>query len=307
MVAVSSHEVHRVPDATLRRMLEIAALVRVIDEQMMELHREGRLPFYVNADPASHLPAAALRDADWIFPSHREHAVWLWRGYPIERFVDQLLGTATDPSKGRQLPTLHSARWLNLVSISSPPGTQIPQAVGVAQAARLSGRDDVALVYFGDGAAASPELHVALNFAGVWQAPCVFWCRTAGPALPRMAIGYGIPGVRVDARDATAVWQVATDAIARARAGHGPTFVEAQTPVEPADVLAGLRELLRERELWTEAWEHELVERMRRQLVEAIAAASAQPAPAVSTLFDDVYEHLPSHLRDQRNGSTCRP
>src|SRR5262249_59875799 len=173
---------------------------------------------------------------------------WFWRGYTVQQYIDQLFGNADDPSKGRQLPAHHSASWLHLVSVSSPVGTQIPQAVGAAYAARLLDKDDVTMAMFGEGATSTGEFHVGMTFAGVWKAPCVFVCRntvpvpsggwatsvpssiqTAARTFAAKAIGYGMPGVRVDGNDVLAVWQVASEAIERARAGDGPTLIEALT------------------------------------------------------------------------------
>ena len=140
------------------------------------------------------------------------------------------------------MPIHHTARAVNFVSVSSPVGTQIPQATGAAMAARISKRDDVALAYFGDGATSTGEFHVGLNFAGVFRAPVIFLCRnngwaistsfaqqTAAASVVVKAEGYGMPGVRVDGNDVLAIIQVAAEAAARARAGDGPTLIEALT------------------------------------------------------------------------------
>ncbi len=292
-----------VDEALLTKMFETMMLVRVMDERMMRLLNEGRLGFYINSlgEEANHLAAAALRDTDWIFPSYREHGAWFWRGYAIQHYIDQLLGNAGDPIKGRQLPVHRSSSSLHLVSISGPVGTQIPQAVGAAHAARALGKDDVVLVFFGEGATATGEFHVGLNFAGVWKAPCVFWCRNRGTRLGAKAIGYGMPGVRVHGNDVLAVWQVAAEAAERARTGGGPTFVEAVV-TDQSDPLARLRGYLKARGLWSHPWESELAERHDQAITEALAAAEAKPAPAASTMFDDVYEELPWHLREQSRG-----
>jgi len=329
-----------ISDATLSRMFEVMLLTRIIDDRMSRLARDGGAAFYRKSigEAASHFAAAPLRDSDWVFPSYREHGVWLWRGYSLQQYVDQLLGNAGDPSKGRQTPTHHAARWLNLVSISSPVGTQIPQATGAAYAARAQGKDDVVMTFFGEAATSTGEFHVGMNFAAVWKAPCVFVCRSngwtgarrgAGRTFAYKALGYGMPGVRVDGNDALAVWQVASEAIDRARGGGGPTLIEALTyriqghtssgdpalyrkedppenePESPAawqrrDPLRRLRGYLQHRALWSTAWEAEIAERCAQQVSDALAAAEAKPAPAVETLFDDVYEQLPWHLREQR-------
>jgi 2-oxoisovalerate dehydrogenase E1 component alpha subunit len=297
-----------VPDesATLQRIFDRMLLVRIIDDRMMRLQRAGRLGFYMKAtgEEATHFAVAALRDTDWVFPSYREHGAWFWRGYTIQQFIDQLFGNEEDAAKGRQMPNHHSASWLRLVSISSPVGTQIPQAVGAAYAAKVLGKDDVSLVYFGEGASSTGEFHVGLNFAGVWKAPCIFLCRNQTQGATRTfvakALGYGMPGVRIDGNDVLAVWQAVTDAAERARTGLGATLIEAKTCPEKKDPLHRLRGYLRHRGLWSEGWEHELSERHEQEITDALAAAERKHAPAVETMFDDVYEELPWHLREQR-------
>jgi 2-oxoisovalerate dehydrogenase E1 component alpha subunit len=330
----------RVPaidDATLQRIFDTMLLVRIMDDRMMKLQRQGRLGFYMKSigEEATHFAVAALRDTDWVFPSYREQGAWFWRGYTVQQYIDQLFGNEGDPAKGRQMPVHHSAGWLRLVSISSPVGTQIPQAVGAAYATRVLGTDDVAMTYFGEGTSSTGEFHVGLNFAGVWKAPCIFFCRNNGYAIsvPRdkqtaaksfaaKAIGYGMPGVRVDGNDVLAVWQVTSEAIDRARSGGGPTLIEAVTyrvqghsssddpsvyrdAAEPAvwekkDPLHRLRGFLRARGLWSEAAEKALAERYDQEITDALAAADRKSAPPVETLFDDVYEQLPWNLREQR-------
>jgi pyruvate dehydrogenase E1 component subunit alpha len=333
-----------IPDATLTRMFDVMLLTRMVDDRMMRLQRQGRLGFYMKSlgEEASHIAAAALRPTDWVFPSYREQGVWLWRGYTLQQYVDQLFGNADDPAKGRQMPVHHSASWLNLVSVSSPVGTQIPQAVGAAYAARMLDKDDVAMAMFGEGATSTGEFHVGMNFAAVWKAPCVFVCRnngwaisvpssvqTASRTFAAKAAGYGMPGVRVDGNDALAVWQVASEAIERARAGDGPTMIEALTyriqghsssddpsvyrdAAEPEiwerrDPIHRLRGFLRHRGMWSERWEAEIAERHDGAISDALTAAEGKGPPAVDSLFDDVYDELPWHLREQRAYLAAQP
>jgi TPP-dependent pyruvate/acetoin dehydrogenase alpha subunit len=295
--------VPEIPDATLQRIFDQMMLVRIIDDRMSELQRDGRLGFYLAAqgEEATHFAVAPLRASDWVFPSHREHGAWFWRGYTLAQYIDQLFGNAGDPIKGRQMPVHHSAAWLNLVSISAPVGTQIPQAVGAAHAARARGKDDVALAYFGEGATSTGEFHVGLNFAGVWKAPVIFVCRNHGAkTIASKAVGYGLPGIRVDGSDVLAIWQVTEAAAGRARAGDGPTLIEALTWSEKRDPIHRLRGYLRHRDLWTAAWEQELTERYNQDITDALAAADGKAAPPVESIFDDVFEELPWHLREQR-------
>ena len=138
---VSGATVPDIPDQDLARLYESMMLVRIVDERMMRLQRQGRLGFYMKSlgEEATHFAVYPLRKRDWVLPSYREPGVWFWRGYTIEDFINQLYGNAADKVKGRQMPVHHSANWLNVVSISSPVGTQIPQAAGVAHAAKISG------------------------------------------------------------------------------------------------------------------------------------------------------------------------
>jgi 2-oxoisovalerate dehydrogenase E1 component alpha subunit len=330
-------KVPNIPEATLVRIFETMLQVRIVDDRMMRIQRQGRLGFYMKSigEEASHFAVAPLRATDWVYPSYREQGAWFWRGYKIQQFIDQLFGNEDDPIKGRQMPVHHSANWLNLVSISSPVGTQIPQAVGSAYAAKLSGKDDVSMVYFGEGTSSTGEFHVGMNFAGVWKAPVVFLCRNNGWAISvptskqcaaktfaSKAVGYGMPGIRVDGNDLLAVWQVASEAIDRARAGDGPTMIEALTyrvqghsssddpsvyrdPKEPEiwekrDPLNRLRNYLKFRGLHDEGHEKQLDERFNQEITDAMATADQKHAPPIESLFDDVYEELPWHLREQR-------
>src|SRR5688572_14824056 len=152
---VSPEREPRAGEGELRKVYETMLLVRLLDERLLRLQRQGRIGFYLTCtgeEAATIAPAMALRPGDWIYSSYREAGAALYRGYPLRTFLNQLFGNAEDPVKGRQMPVHHSARAQNFVSISSPVGTQIPQAVGIGMAARIMGKDDVSLVYFGDGA-----------------------------------------------------------------------------------------------------------------------------------------------------------
>lgn len=312
--------------------------VRLVDDRMMKLQRQGRLGFYMLSmgEEATHFGGAyALRDSDWIFPSYREPGVLFWRGYSIKDYVNQLHGNIEDPVKGRQMPVHHSAKWLNVVSISSPVGTQIPQAVGMAMGARISKKDDCALVYFGEGTASTGEFHVGMNFAGVFKSPCIFFCRnngwaistpgnkqTAAKSIAIKALAYGMPGIRVDGNDLLAVIAVMQDAVARARAGEGPTLIEAVTyrrgghsssddpsvyrdPAEPKhweakDPLDRWRRYLETRKLWSKELHDQYSQQITDELVAAVKRAGELGNPAVETMFDDVFAEIPPHLQEQK-------
>lgn len=320
-----------------RRFYEAMVRIRVIDERMVTLQRQGRIGFYIGSsgEEASIIgPVGALRTSDWLFPCYRENGAYLLRGMPLQRWVDNLFGNANDPVVGRQMPNHISWADRNITSVSSPIGTQIPQATGAAMAARHQGRDDVTMTFFGEGATSSNDFHTGLNFAGVWKAPVVFICRNNQWAIsvPRhkqcaaeffadKAVGYGMPGVRVDGNDLFATYAVTAEAIARARRGEGPTMIECVTyritghstsddpkayrkdeEVEPwraKDPLVRLRRYLQARGAWSAQEETAFRTTVEEELREAIHAAEATAAPALDTLFEDVYQEKPWHLTEQ--------
>ncbi len=333
------------PEATLRKMYETILLSRLLDERLLRLQRQGRIGFYLTSTGEEAVAvgaAAALRPGDWIYSSYRETSSALYRGYPLRTFLCQLFGNAEDPVKGRQMPVHHSVRSLNFVSISSPVGTQIPQAVGIAMGAQLSGKDDVALTFFGDGATSTGAFHVACNFAAVRKAPCIFVCRNNGWAIsvPRSvqtaavtfaqkAIAYGMPGVLVDGNDPLAMVHATAEAAARARRGDGPTLIEARTyrrgahsssddpsvyrdpsepkEWEPHDPLPRFRKYLESRNLWSEADETRFRADFEQQFTATLKEVEqVPPAPPLATMFSDVYADIPWHLAEQQAEAEAR-
>ena len=229
----------------LRRLFRAILTVRILDERMLRLQRQGRMGFYLSSlgEEATHIGAAqALRPGDWLYPAYREAGAALFRGYPLRTFMCQLFGNAEDPVKGRQMPVHHSVRSINFVSVSSPVGSHIPNAVGTAWAAKLQKRDDVAVAFFGEGATSTPIFHTSMNLAAVHKIPAILLCRNNGWAIsvPRSgqtasvtfaqkAIAYGMPGVLVDGNDILAMIHVVAEAAARGRRGDGATLIEALT------------------------------------------------------------------------------
>jgi pyruvate dehydrogenase E1 component alpha subunit len=311
---------------------------RVLDTRMLNLQRQGRVGFYGTAtgqEAATFGSAAAFRDTDWVFPALREGGILLWRGFPLERYLAQLMGNEGDTLRGHQMPCHYADRSVNVVAWSSCIATQLPHAVGMAWAARKLGHDTIAAAYLGDGATSSPDFHGAMNFAGVWKAPVVFVCQnnqwaisvpvaaqTAVKELVRKADGYGIPGKRVDGNDALAVYATVKEAVDRARSGGGPTFIECVTyrmgghssSDDPTryrddaevktwgerDPVVRFRRYLERRSLWDEAREEAATKEAQEKIGAAIRTAEAYPQPPLDSMFDDVYATMPWHLREQR-------
>lgn len=220
----------------LRRLHKELVRGRRYNTQATALTKQGRLAVYPSSTGQEACEVAAalvLEDRDWLFPSYRDTLAAVARGLDPVQALTLLRGdwhTGYDPREHRVAP------------LSTPLATQLPHAVGLAHAARLKGDDVVALALVGDGGTSEGDFHEALNFAAVWQAPVVFLVQnngfaisvplakqTAAPSLAHKAVGYGMPGRLVDGNDALAVHEVLGEAIAHARAGGGPTLVEAVT------------------------------------------------------------------------------
>jgi pyruvate dehydrogenase E1 component alpha subunit len=327
-----------IPAADLVHMHETMLLVRFLDERLLKLQRQGRIGFYLTAtgEEATHVaPTWALAPSDWIYSSYREIGAAFYRGYPLRTFLCQLFGNAEDPVKGRQMPVHHSVRSINFVSISSPVGTQIPHAVGTAMAARIAGKDDVALTYFGDGATSTGAFHISCNFAAVRKAPCIFLCRNNGwaisvpksvqtgtPTFAQKAVAYGMPGVLVDGNDVLALASVTAEAVARARAGEGPTLIEARTyrrgahsssddpsvyrdpgepkEWEPHDPVGRFRRYLVSKKLWSDEDDARFRRETEAQFTALLAEVEHLPPPAHNTMFEDVFADQPWNLREQQ-------
>ncbi|HEU4753682.1 MAG TPA: thiamine pyrophosphate-dependent enzyme, partial [Armatimonadota bacterium] len=145
----------RVAPEDLRSIYEWMVRLRVFDTRMVNLQRQGRIGFFVpsTGEEAALIGTAhALRPEDWVFPAYREQGVALYRGYPMEAMLCQMLGNREDYLQGRQMPNHFGCPRYRFAVASSPVGTQIPHAVGAAWSARLRREDSVSVVYFGDGA-----------------------------------------------------------------------------------------------------------------------------------------------------------
>jgi 2-oxoisovalerate dehydrogenase E1 component alpha subunit len=231
--------------------------------------------------------------------------------------------------------TGYNPREHRVAPLCTPLATQLPHAVGLAHAARLKGDDVVALAMVGDGGTSEGDFHEALNFAAVWQAPVVFLVQnngfaisvplakqTAAPSLAHKAVGYGMPGRLVDGNDAVAMYDVLSEAVRHARAGGGPTLVEAVTYRMEAHTnadddkryradadVAAWREHdpigLLERELTARGLLDEDGIRAAREDAEALAAdlrarMNQDPALDPMDLFSQVYAEPTPQLREQR-------
>ena len=234
------------PPETLREMYVVMALARALDERMWQVNRAGRAPFVVSGQghEAAQVGAAfALdRSKDVLLPYYRDLALCLVFGLTARDVMMSAMARQADPASGaRQMPGHYGSARLRIISGSSVVATQLPQATGIAYAAKLRRTGQVAFVCFGEGASSEGDFHEACNFASIHKLPVIFFCENnryaiSVPQDQQMAIdnvadraaGYGFPGVVVDGTDLLAVHQVVAAAAERARGGDGPTLVEAK-------------------------------------------------------------------------------
>jgi pyruvate dehydrogenase E1 component alpha subunit len=320
--ALPDGEVAGLDNADLVELYRQLVLLRTYDERSVVYHRQGRIGTYAifwNHEAMQVGSVYALSDEDWIFPSYRESAIGLLRGMPADTVLSWWRG--------------HPAGWwnpadYNVGSICVPIGTHVPHAAGLAWGKKLRGETACAIALFGDGATSEGSFHEGANFAGVMKAPLVLFCnnnqwaistpleaQTAAETLADKAVGYGMPAARVDGADVLAVYEATREAVARARAGDGPTFIEAVTYrvaphgtaddptayIDPERVEEERRRecvgrfegYLRRRDLLSD----ELCERIRDEAAQlmrkAITKAEAEPDPDPALIFSHAYTAPP--------------
>ncbi len=320
---VPDGEVEGLSDGELLDLYRSLVLLRTYDERSVVYHRQGRIGTYAIYWGHEAMQAGsfhALGDEDWIFPSYRESAIGLLRGMPPATILSWWRG--------------HPAGWwnpadYNVASICVPIATQVPHAVGLAWGKKLKGEPGCAIVYFGDGATSEGAFHEGANFAGVLGVPAILFCNNNGWAistpisaqtraetLADKAVGYGIPSARVDGADVLAVFEATREAVARARAGEGPTFIEAVTYraaphgtaddptsyIDPAlveqarsnECVGRYAGYLRRRGLLDDDAEHEIKLEAADLMRVGIATAEAQPAPDVGLVFEHALADPPA-------------
>lgn len=226
----------KISNDEIKKAYEMLVLIRVFDQKAFNMQRQGRLGTYIQfkGQEACQVGSAmALQDDDWVFPMYRNSGLLIARKYPIVQILQYWNGD----ERGMRAP-----ENINNFPIAIPVGTHIIHAVGAAWAAKLRNTKQVAITYFGDGATSKGDFHEAMNFAGVFQTPTVFICennqyaisvprpkQTHSETIAQKAIAYGVEGIQVDGMDIFAMHKSTKDAIDKARAGKGPTLIEAFT------------------------------------------------------------------------------
>lgn len=228
----------------LTEMYSTMLLARRLDERAWILHRQGKIAFHISGighEAAQVGAALALeRGKDWVVPYYRDLALMLAFGYSPRDFMLGLMGKKGEPTSGaRQMPSHWSLKKSNVVSHSSPVGTQTPHASGIGLAIKLGGEDKVVLTSIGEGSTSQGEWYEGVNWAAIHNLPVIFLVENNVYAISvrqdqQMAVkqvadkakGLGLPGESIDGLDVLKVYEVVSAAVERARAGQGPTLIE---------------------------------------------------------------------------------
>jgi pyruvate dehydrogenase E1 component alpha subunit len=324
-------------DSELLSAWRAMLLSRAFDERCFSLQRQGRLGTFstVHGEEAAIVGSAWALDPsrDWVVPQYRELPAMLHQGYTLTKFLQYFTG---DP-EGNHMP-----EGVNVLPFQISLAAQLPHAVGLAWGLRHQGSDAAVIAYFGDGASSEGDTHEAMNLAALRRAPVVFllknngWAistpvvnQTAALSFAARAGGYGFPGELVDGNDLFAVHDATSRAVARARAGDGPTLIEARTYrlgahntaddptryVDPAelerrrgaDPIDRLRRYLSTRGLIDESSQANLAAELEQEIEAAVSAAEGGPRPGPADLFEHVYANPPQRIREQRAELTGEP
>lgn len=336
-----------IPDITNEQKLlalKSMLLTRLFDDRLFKLQRQGKTSFYMKSrgeEALSVVPSIALQKDDMCFPTYRLLGWLMARDYPLTDLVNQIFSNANDPLKGRQLPILYSAREYGFYSLSGNVGSRFGHAVGWAMAKAYRGTSDIAIGYIGEGTTAEGDFHEALTFASVYRAPTILCITNNQYAISTFsgiagadettfaakALGYGLPGLRVDGNDVLAVWAAIQWAAQRARAGLGSTLVEFFTyraeghstsddpsqyrPADEAnhwplgDPLDRLMQHLINEGLWSEEQHGTLSQELSEQIKAAVKEGEAvgtlgNSKPPVKEMFEDVFKEADWRIREQR-------
>ncbi|GAB4249267.1 MAG: pyruvate dehydrogenase (acetyl-transferring) E1 component subunit alpha [Thermoleophilia bacterium] len=317
-------------DEQLRELHKVMVLTRAFDDRMLKLQRQGRLGTFarVLGQEAAHIGAvyALEKGIDWLVPAFRETGAFLLWGIPMEGILQLNAGD----ERGGRIP-----EDLRLLPVSIPIATHLLHATGIAYAMKRDQESAVALTVFGDGATSEGDFHEAMNFAGVFELPVIFFCQnnqwaisvpyyrqTAACTVAQKALGYGMPGIQVDGNDIFAVYRVTKEAVDRARSGGGPTLIEAHTyrlsdhttsddarryrteedlaPWLEKDPIPRFEKFLQKQGLM----EDDDLSRVREEAAAAVSDAvrrfeELEPA-APEQIFEHVFAELPPNLREQK-------
>lgn len=334
------HQKAESPDITEQsalKILQTMQYVRLLDERMVAAQRQGRISFYLactGEEASTVASAAALEPQDMIMSQYREQGALAYRGFSSKEFMDQMFSNENELNKGRQMPIHYGSKTLNFMTISSPLGTQIPQASGYAYGQKMAGLDAVTICYFGEGAASEGDFHAGVNMAAVLNCPAIFFCRNngyaistpseeqfAGDGIASRGIGYGVRTIRVDGNDALAVYTATQKAREIALDQQCPVLIEAMTyrlaahstsddPTsyrskeeeerwELKDPVVRFKTWMQSKGWFDEKQNQILIEQTRQEILQELKLAEQVPICPIEQIIEDVYDTPPWHLKQQ--------
>ena len=314
----------------LRGLYYYANLVRQFDERCRRLFKQGRFHgtyFSAVGQEATVVGSAyGLRPDDVIGIQHREIGAVITKGMPIKYLMAQLFARQDSPDRGKSHPCHYGWKPAGIITPASTIAAQTVIVTGSALAFKIQKKDNVAIAYVGEGATANGVWHEALNFAGVHKLNCVFvvqdnlWAESVPKRLgcpvdnlSERAKAYGFPGVTIDGNDLIQTYETSQEAIRRARRGDGPTLIEMKTyrwyghsEIDPAnyrtqeeleswkkrDPVPRFERVLMERGIIDEGYKQQTLQKIEREIEEAIDFAEKSPHPELSSLMEDVYAPL---------------
>ncbi len=312
----------------LRRMYKLMVMTRAADAKALKLQRQGRMGTFASSlgHEACQIGAAfPLLPDDWFFPYFRDLGIYLVRGYPLALYYHAWMGNEAG---------LRPPDGVHVFPFAIPVASQIIHAAGAGLAARLMKKDVVVACTFGDGATSEGDFHEGLNFAGVYATPTVFICynnqwaistprsrQTSSPTLAQKAVSYGFPGIVVDGNDVLAVYASVKEALDRARAGKGPTLIEAVTyrmghhttsddatkyrdaaelaEWEKRDPIRRFQAYLETKSLWDPSFERSTIEEAEAEVEKAVAEAESRPPASPEDVFAYTFKEMPPDLADE--------
>jgi pyruvate dehydrogenase E1 component alpha subunit len=318
-----------IPDETLITLYKSMVLLRQFDRRAVSLQRQGRIGTYPPLEGQEGCQVAAtmaLRKQDFIFPTYRDYGAMMQHGVPMENILLYWNGRV----EGCEIP-----KEVNVFPMAVPIATQLPHATGAAWAAKLRKIDQISLAFFGDGASSEGDFHEAMNFAGVFEIPVIFFCQnnlyaisvpfsrqTATETIAEKASAYGVQGIRVDGSNAIDVFRAVQGAVLRATRGLGPTLIEALTyrygahttsddpgkyrPLQEAeawrkrDPIKRLKLELTKWGIWNETFDAIWKVEVDNRILTAIQVMEAVSPPSLDDMFLHVYEQITPRLKGQR-------
>ncbi len=326
---VNKKEFPDVKDEYIRNLYEKMVLTRELDKKMLSLQRQGRLGTFAPSygqEAAQVGSAAALEKRDWVFPSFREWGVMVAMGVPMKNILLYNKGY----EEGSKFP-----EGMNLFPISIPVSTHMLHAVGAGIGSNIKGDNIVTVAYFGDGGTSKGDFHEAMNSAGVFKAPTIFFCQnnqyaismprdmqTASKTLAQKAAAYGMKGIMVDGNDIFAVYRLMKEAVAYARKKN-PIMIEAVTyrlgphttsddpslyrtneeveRLKSKDPIKRMQLYMKENNLWNPQYENEIMELAKKKVDEAVNEAESFQKPAPEEIFEYMFKEKTIPLKEQQD------